>query len=366
LADDELRRLTASIRAHGVQIPVLVDEDGAVLDGHHRLMIAEELGIDYPLETRRGLSAHEKRLLAVSLNIDRRQLNTTQLAVLYGLVKPDFERRARTRMAEAGAKSAPGKRATNGTPFAPKRAADEAAKHVGLGSGRNAERLEKVVKEALALGILTTEQIAPERPSDVPPPPDVRELKQQVDATKRGQQAAAIRHEPPPLPTGPFRVIVADPPWRYEKRPDDLTQRGRVPYPTMCLEDIARMPVTSRAHADCILWLWTTNAHMQEAYMVLDAWGFTPKTILTWVKDRMGTGEWLRGQTEHCLLAVRGKPIVQLTNQTTVLQGPVREHSRKPDEFYAMVAALCPGARLELFARRTREGFVVWGNEVAA
>ena len=72
-----------------------------------------------------------------------------------------------------------------------------------------------------------------------------------------------------------------------------------------------------------------------------------------------GVGDWLRGQTEHCLLAVRGKPIVQLTNQTTVLYGKAREHSRKPDEFYQLVEALCPATdRRELFAREKRAGWV--------
>jgi hypothetical protein len=64
----------------------------------------------------------------------------------------------------------------------------------------------------------------------------------------------------------------------------------------------------------------------------------------------MGTGDWLRGKTEHCILAVRGQPTVTLTNQTTLLDGPVREHSRKPEEFYALVEALCPGSKVELFA----------------
>src|SRR5262245_65934682 len=96
---------------------------------------------------------------------------------------------------------------------------------------------------------------------------------------------------------------------------------------------------------------------MRDAFRVLDAWGFVEKTIVTWVKDRMGTGDWLRGQTEHCILAVRGKPIVTLTNQTTVLHGPLREHSRKPDEFFALVEKLCPGTKLEMFCRRSREGW---------
>ena len=89
------------------------------------------------------------------------------------------------------------------------------------------------------------------------------------------------------------------------------------------------------------------------------------KTILTWVKNRVGVGNWLRGQTEPCLLAVRGNPVVTLTNQSTVLQAPVREHSRKPEEFYALVEGLCPAtSRLELFAREQRDGWACAGAEV--
>jgi N6-adenosine-specific RNA methylase IME4 len=169
---------------------------------------------------------------------------------------------------------------------------------------------------------------------------------------KIARQAESIRAEPPPLPgRGPYRVIVADPPWPYEVRDEDPSHRVR-PYPTMSIADICAMRMTDVAHADSILWLWTTNQHMREAFQVLDAWGFEQKTILTWVKDRMGTGDWLRGQTEHAIMAVRGKPIVTLTNQTTILYAPARAHSVKPIEFYDLVETLCPASRYAyLFSR---------------
>ncbi len=177
------------------------------------------------------------------------------------------------------------------------------------------------------------------------------------------QAATAIRSEPPPLPDGPFRVIVADPPWQYENRPDDPSHRSALPYPTMTEVELCELPVAGLAADDSILWLWTTNAHMREAYAVLDAWGFNAKTILTWVKDRFGTGDWLRGQTEHCLMAVRGKPLVTLRGQSTVLHAPLRAHSQKPDGFYDLVESLCPGSKCELFARQKRPGWISWGNE---
>lgn len=181
--------------------------------------------------------------------------------------------------------------------------------------------------------------------------------------TTRREAAAKISGEPQPLPVGPFRVLVADPPWAYTKRKDDGSHRSALSYPDMTTEEICALPVRPIAHEDAVLWLWTTNAFMRDAYRVLDAWGFEEKTILTWAKDRMGTGDWLRGQTEHCILAVRGKPLVMLTNQTTLLTASLREHSRKPDEFYAIVDALCPGSKVELFARQPRSGWVAWGAE---
>jgi N6-adenosine-specific RNA methylase IME4 len=123
------------------------------------------------------------------------------------------------------------------------------------------------------------------------------------------------------------------------------------------------MAVEDLAEEDAILWLWTTNAHLRVAFDVVDAWGFEYKSLLTWVKDRMGTGDWLRGQTEHCLLAVRGAPVFLNGSHTTVIQAARREHSRKPEEFYALVEATCPGSKVELFARQQRSGWQFFGDQ---
>jgi N6-adenosine-specific RNA methylase IME4 len=180
------------------------------------------------------------------------------------------------------------------------------------------------------------------------------------------RQSDQIRKEPPPLPgRGPYRVIVADPPWPYELRAEDPSHRGITPYPTMKLDQICAMPVASLAHEDSILWLWVTNAHMREAFNVLDAWGFAQKTILTWVKDKWGCGHWLRGQTEHCLFATRGHPVVTRSDKATVLTAPTRGHSQKPEEFYQVVESLCPAPRYAyLFSRDKRDRWDMHGDEV--
>jgi N6-adenosine-specific RNA methylase IME4/ParB-like chromosome segregation protein Spo0J len=183
-------------------------------------------------------------------------------------------------------------------------------------------------------------------------------------------EAEAIDRELPSLPDGStkYRLLVADPPWPYQSRMDDATKRGVVPYPVMSLNEIKVLSVAELAHDDSVLFLWITNAFVEEGFAVARAWGFRPVTLLTWVKPRMGTGDWLRGASEHAIMAVRGRPVVRLTNQSTVLHAPVpRRHSTKPPEAYALFEGLVPAGkdgRLELFGRATREGWTSWGRSV--
>ena len=109
---------------------------------------------------------------------------------------------------------------------------------------------------------------------------------------------------------------------------------------------------------DAVLWLWTTNGHLPNSCGIVEHWGFRYVTMLTWTKHKMGMGDWLRGKTEHCLMCVKGKPAVTLTNQTTSLLANAGAHSQKSNQFYALVEQLCPGSKVEMFQRRTRPGWV--------
>ena len=116
---------------------------------------------------------------------------------------------------------------------------------------------------------------------------------------------------------------------------------------------------------------------MPDALQVIDAWGFVYKTCaFTWLKgttlplfpdepmkDKMGLGHWTRANSEVCLLATRGKPKRMDAGVRQVIQAPLREHSRKPDEVYERVERLVEGPYLELFARRRWPGWEAWGNE---
>lgn len=168
-----------------------------------------------------------------------------------------------------------------------------------------------------------------------------------------------------------FDLIMADPPWRFKTRSaKGVTVKGAGgQYRTMSLEDIKAMPVADVAAPDCLLWLWATNPMLPVAIDVLAAWGFTFKTGGHWMKTTrhgklaFGTGYILRCAGEPFLIGTRGAPKTA-RNVRSVIMGPVREHSRKPDEAFTAAEALMPGAqRLELFSRQQRAGWTVWGDQ---
>jgi N6-adenosine-specific RNA methylase IME4 len=179
-------------------------------------------------------------------------------------------------------------------------------------------------------------------------------LRSEQRGLERERIARELQEQPPVLPDGRFNVVVSDPPWPL----------AGLPYPTMSFEEIAAQAIPDLLTEDAVVWLWTTNGFLPQALEIGAGWGLTYRTTLTWAKNKVGTGCYLRGQTEPCLLFTRGKPLFTLTSQSTLLTAPVREHSRKPHSFYVLVEELCPGSKLELFARQERPGWTTWGAEV--
>jgi N6-adenosine-specific RNA methylase IME4 len=193
----------------------------------------------------------------------------------------------------------------------------------------------------------------------------IYEAKKKIKKDKRDkqiqEQIKEIEQNDFTPPTKKYDVIVVDPPWPYGTKYDPNGRRAANPYPEMSLDDIKAIELP--ASDDCVLWLWTTHKFMRYSFDILDAWGFRDVAIITWVKDRMGLGTHIRSQSEFCIMALRGKPTINLTNQTTVVNGKLKEHSRKPDEFYEMVNSLCVGYKLDYFSREQREGWDQYGND---
>jgi N6-adenosine-specific RNA methylase IME4 len=179
-----------------------------------------------------------------------------------------------------------------------------------------------------------------------------------------------------------YRVIYADPPWTFST----YSRKGKgrsaeAYYDCMSLEEIKAIPVKQWTAKDSVLFLWTTDPLLEEALGVIRAWGFTYKTVgFHWAKLKRtaargqytdesffcGLGFWTRANPELCLLATRGSPHRRKANVQKLVISPRREHSRKPDEVYERIEALCEGPYLELFARSTRDGWDSRGVEVDA
>lgn len=163
--------------------------------------------------------------------------------------------------------------------------------------------------------------------------------------------------------TGLYDVIVIDPPWEIAGEYDPDGRRIASPYPTMSLEQIKAVELPTSEN--CILWLWVTNLNMHDGFHLLEHWGFEFKNILTWAKSNgFGIGNWLRGQTEHCLLAIKGKPVFEGQSSSTLLEAPRTSHSTKPDAFYELVERICFGRKLDYFSRKARLGWDSYGDEL--
>lgn len=176
-----------------------------------------------------------------------------------------------------------------------------------------------------------------------------------------------------------YRVIYADPPWHFTTYSAKGQGRGAVAhYDCMKFEEMARLPIDTWAADDAVLFLWATDPLLPQAFRLIEAWGFTFKTIgFYWAKlnksanlERItekdffaGLGYWTRANTEQCLLATRGKPSRSARDVRRLIVSHRREHSRKPDEVYQRIERLVDGPYLELFGRSSRKTWDCWGDQ---
>lgn len=359
LSDAELDELAADIKAKGQLEPITVTIEGLILDGRNRYEACRRAGVAVKCEE--WHVAGSPTAWVLSKNLHRRHLTTDQRAVIALEAEAMFATEAKERQRAAGGdRKSEAAKTDRLPPRGGKRsertptAAQEAAKATGA-SARQVERAKRLrAQRPELLAKVKTEGLT---------------LKQAEKQLVKEQRTKEVLEYKPPK--GKYAVIVADPPWRYDDELDGSDgARAGLPYPSMSVDEICAMKVGENlATPDCALWLWVTTAFLIDgtAATVLRAWGFEPKTMLTWVKDRWGAGRYLRNQTEHCILAVRGKPLVLGQNQSTVLNAPRRGHSEKPAEAFEVFKAVTPAApdaRLELFARAERPHWVTSGSEV--
>ena len=172
-----------------------------------------------------------------------------------------------------------------------------------------------------------------------------------------------------PLPPDGFRCIYADPPWpEYGGGRRGAQNHYRLLEPPEIVRAIHRSPVFPAA--DCHLWLWAPS-RIWMALDVVKSLGFQQLGFAVWRKSNgLGLGRYMRYESEVLLLCARGKAMVpskaakQVIESPPGIEAPRQGHSVKPEEFYELIEAVSPGPRAELFARRPREGWYGWGDEL--
>lgn len=199
----------------------------------------------------------------------------------------------------------------------------------------------------------------------------------EANSWTRQQLRQAIRDsvDTPPLPSGKYRVLYADPPWRYGTA--QHTREGQetvleTHYSTMALEAICALPVKGIVADDAVLFLWATSPLLQSAFQVAEAWGFEYKAAFIWDKIKHNVGYYNSVRHEFLLICTRGSclPDKKPEGEPVLFDSVVSlersdEHSEKPAEFRHLIDTLYPsGPRIELFARTSPDGWDAWGAEV--
>lgn len=193
-----------------------------------------------------------------------------------------------------------------------------------------------------------------------------REIKERAREEQRIENAEKVAVLDDPLEAqGLFQTIVIDPPWDWGDE-GDVNQLGRAKpdYSTMPIEEIERLPVGDIADENCHLYLWVTNRSLPKAFRLMEVWGFRYITCITWVKPHFGMGNYFRGSTEQVLFGVKGSQMLKRKDVGTYFTAPRGNgHSAKPEEFYQLIESCSYGPYIDIFGRKQRDGWSVWGED---
>ena len=376
MSDDDYAALVADIHQHGQREPIWV-LDGQILDGRNRWRACRDLGIAPVLRTYEGpVDSASLINFVVSLNLKRRHLDKGQLAFVALDIEKALAEEARKNQ---GARTDLFQTFEKGVE--PIHAAEQAAAFVGT-NRQYVSDAKKIAQQApeLAEQVIGGTISLPEAKQLLSVDPDTRaaaiDRVVSGDAKNVNKALTELRNETKRAiamaqPSGVYNVLYADPPWEYSNT--GVHGAAEHHYPTMSLESICSLldDQKIRVANNAVLFLWATNPFLQDAFYVINSWGFTYKTNMVWVKTDLvkpGSGFYVRGRHELLLICTRGSftPIDTHISPPigSVVSAAIAEHSAKPDEFYSVIERLYPDCQyLELFSRRQRENWEGWGYD---
>lgn len=362
LSRAEYEALKADIAARGgLHSPIVIDADtGFVLDGHHRQLACDELGITPEIERRSFPSEAHKEAFALAANLSRRQLSPEQRATVR-----EYQRQVYLDLREAGCTQ---EEAAGLVGVARETARDW--EHQSDGGSAKALVDQRLSVPKHARQVIFERRQAGELLSSIAA--DYHITAERIGQIVRQYEASLNTPQPavtPGFPEGPFKCITLDPPWpmpkiEREARPD---QGPALDYPTMTLEEIKELPIPGMLDQQgAHLYLWVTHKFLPAGLALFEAWEVRYQCVMTWRKNVGPTPFSWMYDTEHVLFGRVGDLPLLRQGLRLSFEAPAIGHSIKPDVFYERVCQATPGPRLAMFERGEREGFQVWGNEVAA
>lgn len=368
MVPDRYSELVESIRNSGLLHEIVLHEE-KILDGRNRYRACRDAGVDPRFSVFEG----DPFAYVWTANGQRRDIGQDQRYLIWKAsneASAAWQARQATIVAEANAKRSESQKgiskaekergATDSGTTLPNRTTN--AKAVASSTNRGTvERMDKLAKERPDLALKVQR-------GEMKPTEAMRQLKKDRVAQKVKE-----------LPKDKYRVIYADPPWAYNDSRSGLgagdeqggvdraSTAARNHYPTMSMSEISALDVKSLAADDCVLFCWATFPLLPEQIEAVKAWGFKYKTAFVWNKGRGSFGHYHKAEAELLLVCTRGSGVPDAETRENQIQSFSRTgHSRKPDEFRALIDRLYNhGSRIELFRRGSApEGWNIWGAEI--
>lgn len=357
LTDEEFKGLEENILRDGIQDPLKI-WNNTLIDGHNRYEIAKRHNLPFKTAEMHFDSRGDAIIWIIKNQFGRRNLSAYDRSILALKLKPVIAAKAKEKESERKTTYQKSEKSSLTTVNTTK----EIAKAAGV-SHDTIAKVEKIeqratpeVKAALKSGEISINAAYQQVKRAEK---EIKQEERRVENTEKIEQLAT------PLDAkGLFQTIVIDPPWDWGDE-GDVNQFGRAKpeYSTMPFDDIKNLPVNKIADENCHLYLWVTNRSLPKAFTLIETWGFRYITCLTWCKPSIGMGNYFRGSTEQVLFAVKGSQPLKRHDVGTYFNAPRGNgHSAKPDEFYQLVESCSYAPFIDIFGRKERDNWSVWGE----
>lgn len=352
LSESQYQSLKESIQENGLWMPIIVNSEGVILDGHHRFKICNKLGVQIKHAIREFESKNDEIIFVGESNLKRRNMIRFVRIELSLKLKPHYEIRAR-KNSLANLKQYQNKiiekipeDSTDPPTLADRGDTRDQISNVSEVGHGTVDKVEYLLEHA------TPDQLSKLRKEE-------GKIHTYYKEYNMKEKNLIVRD----IPKGQFDLIYIDPPW--ESKSGQTRGTPEQHYNTM--DDNSIIDMNLPMADDCIVFLWTIASMQKQAFECLESWGLKYKTQMIWDKESIGVGYWTRTQHEILFIATKGNvgaPAPSLV-KSSVYREKKTKHSAKPEYFRKLIESYYPvRKKLEMFARTKREGWEAWGNDL--